>query len=281
MPQRVHQIGSSLLLLPSFAFPVQQRIPRLDTFEDRSQVMRIRTELRIWWPKFHHLRPFPEIWEYRSHSESHCESHLSILSYSDLLLSFYRFYLGAQRDVFKDTGCWVDHLFEAALIPNGHEANVWPAVKSTEQKDSNVTWQKHSGKQVAGSCRKLLKPCTTCHLSSICHPEVSKSSGLAWLWPTKAIVLRGGAGFQPETDWKQERWESWAQRITTVQAKEMRSYTFLHFRKFKPQRAKWRQTPPWRVAPQFLEFPGTTTTTTLIENGWHMFAFGKTVHEQL
>lgn len=28
------------------------------------QVMRIRTELRILWPKFHHLRPFPEIWEY-------------------------------------------------------------------------------------------------------------------------------------------------------------------------------------------------------------------------
>ena len=155
-------------------------------FEDRSQVMRIRTELRIWWPKFHHLRPFPEIWEYRSHSESHCKSHLSILSLLSLLLSFYRFYLGAQRGVFKDTGCWVDHLFEAALIPNGHEANVWPAVKSTEQKDSNVTWQKHSGKQVTGSCRKLLKPCTTCHLSSICHPKVSKSSGLAWLWANKS-----------------------------------------------------------------------------------------------
>mmetsp|Transcript_48017 Transcript_48017/g.76441 ORF Transcript_48017/g.76441 Transcript_48017/m.76441 type:complete len:243 (-) Transcript_48017:814-1542(-) len=28
------------------------------------------------------------------------------------------------RGVFKDTGCWVDHLFEAALIPNSHEANV-------------------------------------------------------------------------------------------------------------------------------------------------------------
>ena len=34
------------------------------------------------------------------------------------------------------------------------------------------------------------------------------------------------------------------------------------------------------MAPQFLDFP-TGTKTTLIENGWHMFAFGKTVHEQL
>ena len=99
MHQRVRQIGSSLLLRPSFAFPVQQQIPHLDTLAtSHFQLSRFR----------------------RFQSALTCATYLDPMVHGPISLV-----LGSKRSVLKDASCWVHHFLEATLISNGHEANVW------------------------------------------------------------------------------------------------------------------------------------------------------------